>query len=226
MPSRNKVRAFRVQSFSAHIRRVLISWLLVTSLTGCTRTVIAVPDTLPPETSIPSGDLLRAAMQEYADLAMAAMGDSYRLAASQGEVSEAAVVFLRDGFGGTALEGEESNLADAIDFRNSLARVPGNPRLLIDIVTDQTPVCLVAEAEFDDRPLLAFPTANAGVPVVARMRQTADEAVWRVDVLVSPEQASLNPVRCPEYIEGDDSLVGAGESGGTASSTAPTSRAN
>jgi hypothetical protein len=151
-------------------------------------------------------------MQEFADLAMAAMGDAYRLAAAQGEITEAALVFLRDGFGGTALEGEESNLADAIDFRNSLARVPGNPGLLIDIVTDQTPECLVAEAEFDDRPLLAFPTANAGVPVVVRMRQSLDEAVWRVDVLVSPEQASLNPVRCPEYVEGDDAALNTGSS--------------
>jgi hypothetical protein len=165
---------------------------------ACTRTRYAPPDPELLETTVPPIDQTRAAAQQYATLAMAALGDAYRLALESEEVGEGVLVLLQDGFAGTALEGEESNLRDAIEVRNALARVPGDPLLLVSTVVDQTSSCVVVQASFDDRPLLAFPTAPSGVPVFARIRATEDDSVWRIDVLVSPQQASLNPVRCPE----------------------------
>jgi hypothetical protein len=103
-------------------------------------------------------------------------------------------VLLADGFAGTARDAEEANLRDAIQSRNSLARTLADPGLLIDIVTDETDDCMIAEAEFDDRPLLAFPTAIAGLAVVVRMRMDPDDQLWRVDELISASQADDNPV--------------------------------
>lgn len=128
---------------------------------------------------------------------MAALGDAYRQAIVEAEVTDAVLLLLTDGFAGTARDAEEANLRDAIQSRNSLARTPADPALIIDIVTDETDDCRIAEAEFDDRPLLAFPTAIAGIAVVVRMRSDPDDQLWRIDELFSAVQADDNPVRCP-----------------------------
>jgi hypothetical protein len=184
------------------LRRTLrLSALTITTvcvLSSCTRTRYAPPDPEVLETTLPPDDQVKTAVQQYATLAMAAMGDAYRLAVESEDATEGALILLRDGFTGAALEGEEANLRDAIDVRNALARVPGDPQLSVNVVTDQTATCVVVQAEFDDRPFLAFPTASSGDPVIARFRETEGDSVWRIDVLVSPDQASLNPVRCPE----------------------------
>jgi hypothetical protein len=167
-------------------------------LTACSGPrYIAAPEDTGSDTTIAAGDLAERLMQERANLVMAALGDAYRVATEAEIVTDDTVAILRDGFAFTALEAEEANLRDALEFRNALARVPANPELFIDVVTEEIPGCQVAEAIFDDRPLLAFPTAVDGQPVFVRMLQSPDDDVWRVDVLMSPEQAEGNPVSCP-----------------------------
>jgi hypothetical protein len=158
---------------------------------------LTAPQDIGSDTTIAPADLAERQMQERANLVMAALGDAYRVSTEAEIVTDDAVAILRDGFAFTALEAEEANLRDALDFRNALARTPADPELFIDVVTEEIPGCQVAEAIFDDRPLLAFPTAVDGQPVFVRMLQSPDDDVWRVDVLVSPEQAEGNPVTCP-----------------------------
>ncbi len=157
----------------------------------------APPSTDPLDTTLPASDSAVRRMQERASASMAALGDAYRQAITDTEVTDAVLLLLADGFAGTARDAEEANLRDAIQSRNSLARTPADPALLIDIVTDETEDCLIAEAEFDDRPLLAFPTAIAGIAVVVRMRSHPDDQLWRIDELFSAARADDNPVRCP-----------------------------
>jgi hypothetical protein len=166
-------------------------------LASCTEQVVAVVDTQVIDTTIPQGDAAVAVMQSYATSSMAALGDAYRQAIKDEEVSPAVLLLLADGFFGTAREAEEANLRDAIEVRNSLARLPGDPELVIDIVTDQAEHCFIAEAVFDDRPLLAFPTAIQGIPVVVRIRYNPNDELWRIDELISAVKADDNPLRCP-----------------------------
>lgn len=157
----------------------------------------APPSTDPLDTTLPASDSAVRRMQERASASMAALGDAYRQAITDTDVTDAVLLLLADGFAGTARDAEEANLRDAIQSRNSLARTPADPALIIDIVTDETEDCMIAEAEFDDRPLLAFPTAIAGIAVVVRMRSDSDDELWRIDELFSAAQADDNPVRCP-----------------------------
>ncbi len=166
-------------------------------LAGCTEQIVTVVDTEVIETTVPEGDNAVAQMQSYATGSMAALGDAYRQAIKDNEVSPPVLLLIADGFFGTAREAEEANLRDAIEARNSLARVPGDPELLIDIVTDQAEGCFIAEAIFDDRPLLAFPTAIKGIPVVVRIRFNPNDELWRIDELISALKADDNPLRCP-----------------------------
>jgi hypothetical protein len=171
--------------------------LVAASLAGCAAQVVPTIDTELPETTVPAGDAAKFRVQAYATQSMAAMGDAYRQAIKDNEVSDSAMVLLGDGFSANARDAEEANLRDAIQSRNSLARVPGDPELLIDIVTDQADGCYIVEAAFDDRPLLAFPTAIRGIPVVARFRLNSTDEIWRIDELISAVRADENPLRCP-----------------------------
>jgi hypothetical protein len=164
---------------------------------GCTRTVTAPIPSDALDTTVPAGNARIAFLQERSNAAMAALGDAYRQAIKDGEVSAPVLVFLADGFSGTAREAEEANLRDAIPARNSLARAPGDPVLTVDIVTDDEDGCMIAEAEFDDRPLLAFPTAIEGISVIFRIRQDPNDELWRIDELLTAKQADDNPIRCP-----------------------------
>jgi hypothetical protein len=164
---------------------------------GCTRTVTAPIPSDALDTTVPAGNARIAFLQERSNAAMAALGDAYRQAIKDGEVSAPVLVFLADGFSGTAREAEEANLRDAIPARNSLARAPGDPVLTVDIVTDDEDGCMIAEAEFDDRPLLAFPTAIEGISVIFRIRQDPNDELWRIDELLTAKQADDNSIRCP-----------------------------
>jgi hypothetical protein len=180
-----------------HTRRISLVAGLMLMISACTRTINAPIPSDDLETTVPAGNARVAVLQQRADSSMAALGDAYRQAIKDGEVTNPVLVFLGDGFSGGAREAEEANLRDAILSRNSLARSPGDPLLLVDIVTDDEDGCMIAEAEFDDRPLLAFPTAIQGIPVVFRMRQDLNDELWRIDELIAPQQADDNPVRCP-----------------------------
>jgi hypothetical protein len=164
---------------------------------GCTRTVTAPIPSDALDTTVPAGNARIAVLQERSNAAMAALGDAYRQAIKDSEVSAPVLVFLADGFSGTAREAEEANLRDAIPARNSLARAPGDPVLTVDIVTDDEDGCMIAEAEFDDRPLLAFPTAIEGISVIFRIRQDPNDELWRIDELLTAKQADDNSIRCP-----------------------------
>jgi outer membrane murein-binding lipoprotein Lpp len=167
------------------------------AVSGCTRTITAPIPSDDLETTVPAGNARVAVLQQRVDSTMAALGDAYRQAIKDNEVTNPVIVFLGDGFSGAAREAEEANLRDAILSRNSLARTPGDPVLLVDIVTDDEDGCMIAEAEFDDRPLLAFPTAIQGISVVFRMRQDLNDELWRIDELITAQQADDNPIRCP-----------------------------
>jgi hypothetical protein len=176
---------------------LVVSVLMMTGLLSGCGPKFAPPTTDPLDTRLPASDSAVRTMQGLASVSMAALGDAYRQAIADGEVSEAVLLLLTDGFAGTARDAEEANLRDAIQSRNSLARNPSDPELIIDIVTDETEDCLIAEGEFDDRPLLAFPTAIAGIAVVVRMRRNIDDEIWRIDEFLSAAQADENPIRCP-----------------------------
>jgi hypothetical protein len=180
-------------------RSALLAGLLfsVWGLGGCTARVEPIIEPEIVETTVPLGNEAMAQMQEYVTASMAALGDAYRQAIKDEEVSPAVLLLIADGFFGTAREAEEANLRDAIESRNSLARVPGDPELTVDIVTDQAEGCYIAEAVFDDRPLLAFPTAIQGIGVVVRVRLNPADELWRVDELISAAAADENPLRCP-----------------------------
>ena len=180
------------------VRRQIISALMIYPLVlGACAAPYATPTSDPLDTTLPASDSAVRRMQEQSSASMAALGDAYRQAIADGDVSDAVLLLLADGFAGTARDAEEANLRDAIPSRNSLARTPADPELIIDIVTDETPDCMIAEAEFDDRPLLAFPTAIAGIAVVVRMRRNPDDELWRIDELLSAQQADDSPIRCP-----------------------------
>ncbi len=184
--------------FRQKIREQTISALMVFPLVlGACSAPYAAPTTDPLDTTLPAADSAVRRMQEQASASMAALGDAYRQAIADADVTDAVLLLIADGFAGTARDAEEANLRDAIPSRNSLARTPADPELIIDIVTDETPDCMIAEAEFDDRPLLAFPTAIAGIAVVVRMRKDPDDELWRIDELLSAQQADDNPIRCP-----------------------------
>jgi hypothetical protein len=179
-------------------RAAFVALLLSTALVAaCTRQVVPTISTEVLDTTVPEGDAAVARVQEYAEGSMAALGDAYRQAIKDNEIGPPALLLLADGFFGNAREAEEANLRDAIESRNSLARVPGDPELLIDIVTDQAEGCFIAEAVFDDRPLLAFPTAIQGIDVLVRFRMNPNDEIWRIDELISAVRADNNPLRCP-----------------------------
>jgi hypothetical protein len=165
---------------------------------GCAKANL-VPDTTLPASEDPNVNQTPEDLaQGRVDLVMAALGDAYRDSVVTSEVTERAVASLLDGFAGVAYEAEEANLRDAIDNRNSLARVPANPALYVDIVIEGTDQCQVVEAVFDDRPLQAFPVAGEGIPVVVRLISATDEPVWRIDLLASAAQLSGRPVTCSD----------------------------
>ncbi len=162
-------------------------------------TVAAEPGAEPPT---PEQDA-----QQRVDLSMAALGDAYRTSINAEGVNDASLASLSDGFTGTAYDAEEANLRDAMDARNALARVPDNPLLTIDIIIEGTDKCQVAKAVFDDRPLLAFPTAGNGLPVVVRLVLDPEQPIWRIDVLASEAQLSGREVACSDATNTNTTLL-------------------
>jgi hypothetical protein len=192
-------------------RRVMLVVTTVFGITlalmsGCAKvqlipdtTVAADPGVEPPT---PEQDA-----QTRVDLVMAALGDAYRTSIAADGVNDASLASLSDGFAGTAYDAEEANLRDAMDARNALARAPENPTLAIDIITEGTDKCQVAKAVFDDRPLLAFPTAGAGLPVFVRLVLDPEQPIWRIDVLASEAQLSGREVACSDASNTNTTLV-------------------
>ncbi len=176
----------------------MLSFVLAGSLFSSCAKANLVPDTTLAGGAISSEFTPEETAQKRADLIMAALGDAYRFSTEAGEVNDAALASLSDGFSGVAYDAEEANLRDAVDSRNALARVPANPDLFIDIVVEGTDQCQVAEAVFDDRPLQAFPVADEGIPVIVRIVGAPDEPIWRIDVLASVAQLGGRRVSCTD----------------------------
>lgn len=177
---------------------LLILALSLLGVGGCTKAHL-VPDTTFPLAEGEAAGTPESQAQERVDVAMAALGDAYRLATSSDEVTEPALAAIADGFAGTAYDAEEANLRDALDTRKALAAVPANPLLYIDEILEGTDTCQVAKAVLDDRPLQAFPVAGEGIPVIVRLTATEPEQpTWRIDVLASTEQLAGRKVSCSD----------------------------
>jgi hypothetical protein len=167
------------------------------ALTSCAKANLVI-DTTIAASEADQGKSPEENMQERADLAMAALGEAYRLSLNASAVNDASLASLSDGFAGIAYDAEEANLRDALDTRNAVARDPADPDLLIDTVLEGTEICQIAKAVFDDRSLQAFPVAGEGISVIVRMTTSVDDPIWRVDVLASEGQLAGRKVACSD----------------------------
>jgi hypothetical protein len=120
------------------------------------------------------------AAQDAANAAMVWVGEAYRTLVRDGAMTDGGVRQLSGAYDGRALRAETAVYREYARDVNALAKVPGDPLLLVDRVQIAQPRCYVVSATFDENPILAFPT-DSGISVVAVLRE--QDGFWKITTL-------------------------------------------
>jgi hypothetical protein len=162
-------------------------------LTTDTVASVTTPATGPGPT-IPRGrsdDQLAA--QSAADSAMIWVGQAYRELARAGELTDVGLRNLNAGYTGRAYAAERDVYREYAKNPSALAAAPQNPVLYVERVREVRPTCFVVQAEFDEDPILAFPTGS-GQKVVAVLR--LDDGFWRITTFARSEAEDSSRIDC------------------------------
>jgi hypothetical protein len=147
-----------------------------------------------PGPTIPKGrSSEQLAAQSAADAAMIWVGQAYRELSRAGEVTDVGLRNLSAAYSGRAFAAERDVYREYAKNPSALAASPENPTLYIDRVREARPSCFVVQAEFDEGPLLAFPT-GAGEPVVAVLR--LEDGFWRITALTRSDTEDVSRIDC------------------------------
>jgi hypothetical protein len=133
------------------------------------------------------------AAQAAADAAMVWVGEAYRELSRAGEVTDAGLRGLNAGYTGRAYLAERDVYREYGKNPSALAATPDNPILYIGRVRQSRPTCFVVQAEFDESPLLAFPTGEEQ-KVIAVLR--LEDGFWRIATLTRSDTGDSRDIDC------------------------------